>query len=186
MLVEEKKLHFPPHVRHRRLLRGGRVWMAAGCEVLALKWLKAVLLVLVPLVVLMNYFSLLAGVEVGLLALQLPPGKVGVAVSGPRWWRVHPHRRLSSTSWSQTRSQTTRTRWSWQQLRCPVLPLGTGCAVWASWYGAQPAAGPGRVAAELLGQRPATARLSRQSSQAIRPGCSLCTQSSSFAGSPSV
>ena len=49
MLVVEKVVRlFPPHVRHRRLPRGGRVWMAVGCEMLALKLLQAVLLVLVP------------------------------------------------------------------------------------------------------------------------------------------
>ena len=146
------------------------------------KFAVKVLLAKVQQVVMMN-FLVWAGVAVGLLAPPLLPAKVGMAMSGPRWWRVHPHRRLSSTPRSQAR---TRTRSNWQPLRCPMLLLGIGFAVWASWFGAPPAAGPGRAAAELLGLMLATARWWKRSSQATRPGCSLYTQSSSFEGSPSV
>ena len=49
--VKEERLPvvglFPPHVLHRRLPRGGRVWMAGGFEMLAPKLLQAVLPVLV-------------------------------------------------------------------------------------------------------------------------------------------
>ena len=115
--------------------------------------------------------------------LSLPLGLRMLLVK-ERWWNLHLRHHRSSTTMRRRMRTMTRSRWPPQ--RCLEPLLGIGSAVWAGGCGAPPAAGPGRVAAELLGQKLATARSWRRSSQATRLGCSLCTQSSSFEGSPSV